>query len=157
QSQVQIITDFAMSLSGSPMMNVLSSYNDPGSQMIVPNNFAVDWASVPHGMPGDDGMIHLSGDYTFFVEQAITNGMVRNPNDVYMVITDSLTTYTAKDHTPMCSPMCGAHGQDTNQSQFLFVGWVGHPSVCPHFAPAKDADHCILPPYRTSDHVGISP
>ena len=122
-----IVTDFIDNLGGSPWYGTQTTYYDSAGYLddslyfSKTTNVYLD-PSRSQGTTLNDDKIHL------IVTDAIINGgLYADPTGVYLVLTDSATSYT-----DFCIKSCGFHGsfsEPTSGNTYVF-GIISDPTIC---------------------------
>jgi Phosphate-induced protein 1 conserved region/FG-GAP-like repeat len=123
-SQIQEFKDFTAGLSGSPLMNVLSTFANSAGQR-VPSHLSV------YPLPAQDasyaqGRNLSKASLAVVVQNAINGGLPYDTNGVYVVVLDETVN---KSDGGFCCPGCAAHGPSALDPN-LKIAWIGDPLYC---------------------------
>jgi hypothetical protein len=122
-SATTILTDLAHNIGGSPYYNINTTYYN-GSNVHVSNAVAYAGSTTDSYSQGTN--ISDSGIQTI-VASAIANGLPKDSNAVYFVLTSSDVNETSG----FCTQYCGWHTHGTISGSDIKYSFVGNPDRCP--------------------------
>jgi len=128
-SATTILTDFASKIGGSPYFNINTTYYD-GAGTKVSN--AVSF----HGTTTDNyshGTALSDANIQSIVSDAISNGLPKDANAVYFVLTSADVNATSG----FCTQYCGWHTHGTISGVDIKYSFVGNPDRCPSACAAQ--------------------
>jgi len=124
-----ILDNLATSIGGSPYFNINTTYYN-GSNVHVSNavHFAGEaFDSYSQGTALSDAAIQA------IVSRAITNGLVRDTNGIYFV----LTSADVNETSGFCTQYCGWHTHGTISGSDIKYAFIGNPDRCPSACAAQ--------------------
>lgn len=124
-----ILDNLATSIGGSPYFNINTTYYN-GSNVHVSNSvhFAGEaFDSYSQGTALSDAAIQA------IVSRAITNGLARDTNGIYFV----LTSADVNETSGFCTQYCGWHTHGTISGSDIKYSFVGNPDRCPSACEAQ--------------------
>jgi hypothetical protein len=122
-SATTILTDLAQGIGGSPYFNINTTYYN-GSNVHVSNsvNYAGSTTdNYSRGTTLSDSAVQA------VVASAISNGLTKDTNAVYFV----LTSADVNESSGFCTQYCGWHTHGTISGSDIKYAFIGNPDRCP--------------------------
>ena len=123
----KLITD----LNGSKYFNINTTYTD-GSGNPIKNSIALSGSANDNY---SQGTALSDASIITIVSTAITNGLAKDANGVYFVLTSSDVNETSG----FCTAYCGWHNHTTISGTDIKYAFVGNPDRCPSACEAQSA------------------
>ncbi|HKI86939.1 MAG TPA: hypothetical protein VKA53_09355, partial [Thermoanaerobaculia bacterium] len=120
---VNILTDLANGIGGTPYFNINTSYYDGNSIHVTNKVFYNGSASDNYSRGTSLG----DSDIQSIVSSAISGGLPLDSNAVYFVLTSSDVNETSG----FCTQYCGWHTHGTINGADIKYAFIGDPSRCP--------------------------
>jgi len=131
-SAVQILTDFAKNIGGSPYFNINTTYYD-GSNARVSNSVTFGSSFFDSYSLGTGHTSLSDADIRTIVTNAITSGLPNEPNAAYFV----LTSQDVAESSGFCTQYCGWHTYGTIAPNNIKYAFVGNADRCPSACAAQ--------------------